>query len=63
MAHFLLLWRPLWWWREQQFYEGMSLNEENNPKHPVDWGYPRRFEDSLALNWAVEALDKYSESN
>ena len=53
MAHFVLLWRPLFWWREQQFFGSLT---GDHVKHPTDWGQPRRFEESWSTNWMIEAM-------
>ena len=57
LAHFLLLWRPIFWWREQQLYASIDLSTP--VKHAHDWGQPRRFENGLATGWVMEALKKY----
>ena len=53
MAHFVLMWRPLFWWREQQFFSGIT---QDFVRHPTDWGQPRRYEHGWPTNWMVEAL-------
>ena len=53
MAHFVFLWRPLFWWREQQLYADIT----NDPpiRHPQDWGQPRRYEHGWSLDWMMKA--------
>jgi hypothetical protein len=57
IVHFLLLWRPLFWWREQQLYAHVDLSQP--VVHPSDWGRPRRFENGLEPSWMMQALSKY----
>jgi hypothetical protein len=59
MAHVVLMWRPIFWWREQQLYSGIFPEEDI--KHPVGWGRPRRFEESFQTDWMMESLrDHYA---
>ena len=48
ICKFLLGWRPLAWWREQQVY---NLISSNTLFHPFGWGRPRRWEAGLVEDW------------
>ena len=56
IVHFVLMWRPLFWWREQQLYAGIDFSPPI--KHPSDWGKPRRYENGFELDWMAQALNK-----
>ena len=56
IVHVVMLWRPLFWWREQQLYAGIDFSTPI--KHPSDWGKPRRYENGLQLDWMAQALNK-----
>lgn len=49
---FILSWRPLKWWRSQQLFNEVSLDDP--VRHPIDWGLPRRWEESLSSNWMLD---------
>ena len=57
LVHFLLLWRPIFWWREQQLYQDIDFSTP--VKHPGDWGKPRRFEHGFCTDWMAQALSDY----
>ena len=57
LVHYLLLWRPLAWWREQQLY--CHIDFSLPVKHPTDWGLPRRYEQGFPLDWMQQALKDY----
>jgi len=57
LVHFLLLWRPLFWWREQQLFADIDFSCP--VKHPGDWGKPRRFEHGFNLDWMTQALKNH----
>ena len=50
-AKFVLSWRPLAWWRDQQLFNTVTLDAPL--KHPHGWGLPRRWEEALGTDWAV----------
>ena len=50
-AKFVLSWRPLSWWRDQQIFNAVTLDAPL--KHPHGWGLPRRWEESFESDWAV----------
>ena len=45
---FLLAWRPLTWWRDQQVF---NLMDYETIYHPFGWGHPRRWEASVPVDW------------
>ena len=48
---YVLSWRPLPWWRDQQIFNAVTLDLPI--RHPTDWGLPRRWEDSFEVGWAL----------
>ena len=49
---FVLSWRPLAWWRDQQVFNAVTLDAPI--RHPTDWGLPRRWEESFGTSWAID---------
>ena len=52
----VLSWRPLAWWRDQQVYNLVTLDLP--VVHPLNWGFPRRWEESLFSGWAIDLGSK-----
>ena len=49
---FVLSWRPLAWWRDQQVFNAVTLDAPI--RHLTDWGLPRRWEESFGTSWAID---------
>ena len=52
VVKFVLTWRPLTWWRDQQVYNSVTLDLPVT--HPPNLGFPRRWEESLYAGWAID---------
>ena len=57
MAHFVMLWRPFFGWRERQLYVGVDFSQPI--RHPRDWGQPRRYEHGFVTDWMIQALEDH----
>ena len=51
VCKYVASWRPLRWWREQQFF---NLISHDVLSHPFGWGFPRRWEGSFPANWMAD---------
>ena len=51
VVKFLLAWRPLGWWRDQQVF---NLMDYETLYHPFGWGHPRRWEGSMPTDWWLD---------